>query len=287
MSKKTEIQALISLLDEDNEVILKNVTQKLLSYGEEVVFNLENSWEQSMNPIIHERIEDIIHQIQFNSVYQQLKIWLKDPYPDLFKGAEIVSKYQFPDYDTANIRNIVAGIKQKIWIELNNYLTPLETINVFNQVFFGILSFRGEYKLNHDISGYCINHLIETKKGTSITLGILYIIIAQDLNIPIYGVTLYRHFILSFQKGFIEDFNIDNSSQSLFYINAMSGGVIFQREEIKVYLKKMKQKNEIKFFSPASNKELIKELLYYIWNNYTNAKQQKKADEIEKLRSLF
>ena len=159
MSKKTEIKALISLLDDEDDVIVNNVSNKLLSYGEQVIFNLENSWEKTVNPIVHERIEEIIHKIQFKTIYNSLENWLRDPFPDLYKGAEIVAKYQFPDLDSESTRNIVEGIKQKVWLELNNDLTPLETINVFNHVFYGYLGFKGDYKSKVDVSDFCINHL--------------------------------------------------------------------------------------------------------------------------------
>ncbi|MFT4644052.1 MAG: regulator of sirC expression with transglutaminase-like and TPR domain [Planctomycetota bacterium] len=287
MSKKTEIKALISLLDDEDEAIVENVSNKLLSFGEEVIFNLENSWEKTINPLVHERIEGIIHEIQFNLVYKALKNWLRDPFPDLFKGAEIIAKYQYPDLDSENTRAMVEGIKQKIWLEMNNDLTPLETISVFNHVFYGYLGFGGDYKSKPDVSDFCINHVLESKKGASITLGIIYVIVAQELNLPVYGVNLHRHFILSYQKRFIEHLDQDHASESMFYINAMNKGIVFEREEIKSYLKKMKKEAEVKFFSPASNQEVINELLYYMGFLFKNNNQENRADEIKQLRKLF
>lgn len=287
MSKKSEINALISLLDDEDDAIVENVSNKLLSYGEEVIFNLENSWEKTVNPIVHERIEEIIHQIQFTLVYKALENWLRDPFPDLYKGAEIVAKYQYPDLDSDSTKIMVEGIKQKIWLEMNNELTPLETINVFNHVFYGYLGFGGDYKSQPNIADLCINTVLETKKGASITLGILYVVIAQELNLPVYGVNLHRHFILSYQKRFIEKFDQDNANESMFYINAMNKGIVFEREEIKSYLKKMDKEVEDKFFSPASNQEVINELLYYLWFFFKNNQQDVRAAEIQKLRDLF
>ena len=54
MSQNTEIQALISLLDDEDEAVVENVTNKLLSYGETVIFNLETAWETNVNPILQE-----------------------------------------------------------------------------------------------------------------------------------------------------------------------------------------------------------------------------------------
>ncbi|MGB1018852.1 MAG: transglutaminase family protein, partial [Chitinophagales bacterium] len=174
MSKKTEIEALIRLLDEEDEMILENVTNKLLSYGEEVVFNLENSWGISTSPLVQERIESIIDQINFNEVYKALKKWSNSNNPDLYNGVEIIAKYQFPDLDSENIKTSISGIKQKIWLEINNDLTPLELVSVFNHIFFGQFGFKSKINEKPDINDFCINYVLEAKKGSAILIGVLY-----------------------------------------------------------------------------------------------------------------
>ena len=56
MSNNSEIQALISLLDDDDEIVIENVTNKLLSYGESVIFNLESAWEENVDPKLQDEI---------------------------------------------------------------------------------------------------------------------------------------------------------------------------------------------------------------------------------------
>lgn len=287
MTKKSEIEALIRLLDDDDETIVANVTERIMFYGEEVVFNLEKAWETSTNPILQERIENIIHLINLKEVSKQLKFWLAESFPDLYVGAEIVAKYHFPDLDAQSLRTSIEGIKQKIWLELNNDLTPLETISVFNHVFYGQLAFTGNYESASSINDYCINHVLESKKGSSISIGILYIVIAQELNLPIYGVNLFNHFILSYQKRFIINFKEDNLVDNLFYVNPVNKGAVFGRQDIVQYLDTIKKEKDKQYFKPAHQKEVIKALLGYMKRYFLNANEDQKAEEIESLIELF
>lgn len=287
MSKKSEINALIRLLDDEDETIVENVTERLLSHGEAVVFNLEKSWEGSVNSILQERIENIIHRINFNEVSKKLKYWLLDDYPDLYAGAEIIAKYHYPDLDSLAIKASIEGFKQKIWLELNNDLTPLETVSVFNHVFYGQFGFSGNDTAARSINDYCINHLVETKKGSPIGVGILYVILAQELNIPIYGVNLYNHFVLSYQKKFIENFAQDAVSESMFYINPVNKGSVFGRQDIVQYLESIQKDKDKLNFKPASHKEVIKSLLGYMKRFFLNASEDAKAQEMEALKMLF
>ena len=287
MSKSSEINALISLLDDEDPEIFEHVSQKLISYGVDIIKDLEDAWSESFNPKLHEIIEGIIHEINFKSVYEELKFWSEDEYATLFDGAIIVAKYHFPELDEKEVKEDFKKVKQKIWLELNNGFTPLENINIFNQVFYVILGFDGSYKSKSETANYCINSILETKRGNSISLGILYILLAQELELPVYGVNLYRHFILAYQKSFIFDYKTNNSLDTIFYLNPMNKGVPFQKREINDYLKASKVEAKDEYFLPASPKQIIKELVYYMQHHFVTKNEGDKAQEIIKLKDLF
>ncbi|MGB1247940.1 MAG: transglutaminase family protein [Chitinophagales bacterium] len=287
MSKATEINALIRLLDDEDPNVYKNVTNKLISYGKEVVPMLESVWEDDFNPAVHERIENLIHQINFESVKTQLKDWIADEEHNLLNGALIVASYHFSDVKKEHVQLMVSQIKQKIWLELHDYLTPLEQVNVFNQIFYGLLGFGGSYSQKPEMRDYCVNYVLESKNGTSISLGLIYMIIAHELQLPIYGVLLNRHFVLSYQKRFIQDFTQDYAEESVFYINPMNKGMVFQREEIKTYLKSLKQEPQTSDYTPASNKLIVLELLKYLLHYFSSNDELQKVEEIQLLIELF
>jgi regulator of sirC expression with transglutaminase-like and TPR domain len=280
MLPESEIHALVHLLDDDDKEVLKHVYTRIKSFGPEIIPSLESAWSTDLNPLQHDRLEELIHDIQFTMVSDELTEWVQSDDPDLLRGYYIVTKSFFPDLKFEDIQKQVARIRQSIWLELNNNQTPLEQIQIFNQVFYGYHGFSG-IQLSEKFEHYTINNLLHTKYGSSISLGILYQIIAADLNLPIYGVPLVKYYIVCFCKRTIGDFSdsAELEQEILFYINPVNRGSLFSRNEVKEYLEKMKADMDIKFFTPANNKTIIAELLsYYIELSAFKAIPEKEED---------
>ena len=64
-----ELSSLVKLLDDPDQEIYNRIREKLISFGPGVVHYLEGIWQQSMDTLMQERIEDIIHKIQFDERY--------------------------------------------------------------------------------------------------------------------------------------------------------------------------------------------------------------------------
>lgn len=261
MEKENEIHALIQLLDDNDREVFKHVHDKLLSMGPEVIPVLEQAWSHQIDPVTHERLEEIIHEIQFDTLITDWKAWLQKETPDLLTGAFLVSKYHYPELKYEDVLRKVMKVKQNIWLELSYNQTPLEQVQVFNQVFYNYHNFNGA-QVSNDYNDFCINQLLETNKGNAIALGILYQIVANELNIPIYGVTLQKHFILACCKRTIIDFNDPLLERDImFYINPINKGSIFSRNEIKDYLEKMDAPHDISNYVPSDPIGIVRELL--------------------------
>lgn len=288
MADTKEINALIQLLEDDDREVFKHVHDKLISLGPEVIPALEQAWGGELNPTVHERLEEIIHQIQFDLLEHDWEDWqFKEP-PDLLTGAFMVAKYHYPDVKPEDIQKKLAKIKQSIWLELNYNQTPLEQIQIFNQVFYNYHNFRGS-QAGNDYQDFCINHVLETGKGNSIMIGIIYQILANELNLPVYGVNLSKHFILCFCKRTVTDFYSEQSleRQVMFYINPINKGSIFSRNEVKDYLEKLRADQDPKNFIPSNNVGIIKELLQYLVEIYTNQNREDKVKELKRLSRMI
>lgn len=284
-----ELSALISLLDDPDQDVYTHVSSKLLSLGPTVIPALESFWEESFDAILQERIEQIIHQIQFTNLEHDLKDWIEHHSDDLFLGAVLAARFQFADLDKESIRTEIDNIKRSIWLELNYGLTPLEQINVFNHVFYSLLGFAGKTGNQSTSQGFYINQLLESKRGNALSLGILYLILTQDLDIPVYGVDLPRHFVLAYTKDYLEvlDANDDLRDQVVFYINPLNKGTIFTRNEIILFLKKQDVEPQPEHFLPCRNKQIIRILLENLLIVYDEEGATEKVKELQRLLSLF
>jgi regulator of sirC expression with transglutaminase-like and TPR domain len=280
-----EIKALIMLLDDSDTEVVEHVADKLISIGERVIPTLEKAWENEKEGQLQKKIEDIIHSIQFTSLQRMFSDWMEKKDSDLLTGFFLVSKYYYPNLQLEDIEKQIFKIKQRIWLELNYNQTSLEQVQIFNQVFYNIHRFTSAQG-NLDFQEFCLNHLLETKTGNAISLGILYQIIANDLNLPIYGVTLLRHYILCFCKRTISNFQPLKSLEKevIFYINPVNKGSIFSRSEITDYLEKLNAPPHPQYYSPANNYEIIHELLSNLIDLHTHVGAREKGEELNALR---
>ncbi|HNP49964.1 MAG TPA: hypothetical protein PKL85_14060, partial [Bacteroidia bacterium] len=72
---RTEVDALIRLLDDSDTEIYQHIEDKLIHYGKDVIPILESAWSSSMDAIMQQRIEAIIHKIQFEDLQHELRVW--------------------------------------------------------------------------------------------------------------------------------------------------------------------------------------------------------------------
>jgi regulator of sirC expression with transglutaminase-like and TPR domain len=287
MNKK-EINALISLLDDPDEVIFNQVSAKFLSLGEQVIPVLENAWEYSFDPLIQNRIENIIHQIQFDLIRTELKEWTRPDKQNLLEGTLLIAKYQYPDINIEKINKQLHQIKQDVWLELNDNLTALEKVKIINHILFDVHSFSGNTSNYQAPQNSYINNVLESKKGNPLLLSIIYTIIAQSLDIPIYGVNLPEHFVLCYinkeHTGVPLPIIIGSETGDvLFYINPFSKGAVFGRAEIDVFLKQLKLEQLDIFYEPCSNNEIIKRLLRNLIGSYEKLGYPHKTNELKVL----
>lgn len=280
-----ELSALISLLDDPDKEVFTHVKGKLMSYGSRIIPTLETAWEGSFNPMLQERIENIIHKIQFDHLCHEFKSWADFDSDNLFEGACMVARYQYPEMDRKKLREDIDRLKRTIWLELSHHLTPLEQVNIFNHVFYTILEFSPKASSRN----FFIHKAIENKTGNSLMMGVLYLIIAHDLDMPVYGVNLPGRFILSYTKEPIS-FAIsdeDTRSKILFYINPLNRGAIFSRNELVTELEKRGEKLENSAFIPCSNKIIVGLLLENLLEVYKEDALTDKMEEVQMLMRLL
>lgn len=281
--REAEIQALIALLDDSDPEVFDHVAARLLSYGPMVIDKLEDAYTTIPNPVMQERIEDIIHQIQFAGVLADMRNWASHGHNDLMRGLLIITRHQYPDLDEDAILANVARIQKDIWIGINTYLSPLEQMNVINQSLFSQYQFAGLQNNDDELRYAYINNMLDAFKGNHFSVGLLYLILCQQLDMPVYGVLLSTHFILARMKDDIVDFNTDNKQDILFYINPYNKGLAFSEREIKGYLNKLEIAADEKYFTPAANKAVLAEYIRHIISLIKKPQEQYKIDDLESL----
>ncbi len=287
--KNKELEALINLIDEPDETIYHKIRERILSYGKDAVPYLEQAWEENLQALAQKRIEILLHKMQFTALYDDLNNWYSLGGSNLLMGYLLVSKFQYPSLEEEKIRKELDRIKKDIWLELNTELTAFEKVNLVNNIFFTENKFEAVKNDDRNPLYYYLNNLLETRKGNHLSLAMLYLIIASQAELPVYGVDLPDHFILAYMKEMAGMPDKDLSGGWVFfYIDPYHKGEILGHGLIDAFLKSRKyDQNNQYYYRPCTNIAIIKRLLNELFDAYKEVGNAVKCDELSILLSIF
>ena len=290
MKDEESIKALIQLIDDPDEHIFVHVRDTLLRYGSDAIPYLENSWEHDHYDLVFQsRVDQIIREIQFEDLKSQLENWCDSEDKDLLRGALIIAHYQFPGLDDTLVHEGIQAIRKDIWLEINNTQTAFEKVKIFNHIFFEKYKFVGDTKHFHAAHNSCINSVMETRKGNPLSLSLIYSIVAQSLNIPLYGVNLPNHFILAYldELGSTVYTSNPNKWGVLFYVNPFTKGSLLDENEICEFLDRLKLVHEREYFEPCSNSAIMRRMITNLISSFQQVGNAEKVEDLTILRDLI
>lgn len=271
--KETEFKALISLLEDDDPGVGSHIQNKLLSMGEEVIPRLTEAWEEESDEEIQQRLEDIISLIQHKGTIEELKAWLQEDNPSLLKAWFLVSQYQYPDINFEDYRHHISRLSNRIWLRIRTQMNIPEKLVLIKNMIFTDEGFVPNRKRVYELHNYLINGFFDRKKGGPISLGLLYLILCEELEIPIEGIVLPGYFVLMYK---------DNKNE--FYVDVFNKGAFFKREDLKRFLKEVKAGDPDKYYEPSTKQEI---LFAFIKSLAEISKRKKKPKQAESWGNLL
>ncbi len=287
MKPSKELSALFHLIDDPDEDVYNAVCEKIVSFGKDIIPNLEHLWETIADEDTQERIELLIHRLHFRDLVADFTAW-KDGQGDLLTGALLIARYHYPEMETEDVLKEIEKLRRNIWLELNSYLTPMEKVNVLNSIFYNYYKQKG-VEISYDSPDtFLLNKTLESKKGNAISNGIIYLILCEQLDIFIKAINIPRQFILGYfdQEQAAVNPVVHSSEKINFYIDPLSGQM-YSHKDIENYFKKLSVPPVTSYFRPLSNKRVIQFLLEELAKCYDNDINQYKMNELLSLANML
>jgi hypothetical protein len=288
------LRAMVSLLDDPDPGIHLRVQQDLDALGVHAVAQLEELWIQAEEVKERRSLEKVIHRLQWNNIQCHLTAWLEGDRSDLLSALCIIARYQYPNLDEQAVRQTLQAIRIEVWMGLNEQMTALEQVRHLNFVLFRVHKFRGNTDEYLNPNNNFINKVLETRKGNPLMIGLVYMLIAQKLDLPIYGVNLPQHFVLAYlEQGSYsgqnksEDFQQESYRRPLFYINAFNMGSVFGKRDLDQFLRMVHVEPKDQFYRACTNTEILLRLCANLESSYRDAEEFHKISEIKKLTQLI
>lgn len=289
MDAAREINALLRLVDDPDTEVYQSVQQRLLQYGTTVIPHLEDLWEQSVSDYVQERIELIIHRIHYTNLQIELQNW-KNGDADLLHGALLVARYQYPEIQAIKTRQDIERIRRNLWLELNHLVTPIEQVKIMESILYNY------YKLSCSEINYAkpddflLHKVVERKKGNAVILRILYLLLAEMVDIPVRAIQVPQQFLMGYVAPsalFNQEYDsTEEAAHIKFYVDPNSG-VAFSHLDLKNYFSRIGIKPVAQYFKPLNNVQVIQNLLHEFSQCFQDPANRYKYDELQQLEKLL
>lgn len=283
-----EIVALLQLVDDPDQEVFDLVAQKLLGYGAAVIPHLEQLWEFTEAEWVQNRIENLIHQSYYLVLQTDLMKWAQQEKPSILDAALLIAKYRYPEMDKEQVMHQFELMRRNVWLELNNFLSPLEQINIINGILFNFFKLQGHELTEHEPRHFFLNETIESRQGNAFTIGILYMALCELLDVPVFAIDLPNQFVMAYYEHIysFEDTERENAVGQLQFFIDPTNGMIYNRNDIIMYLKKNGQHERYNYLKPIDSRSFIALMLENLASTYGNIGDIERATEIESLIPL-
>ena len=272
-----EIKALISLLDDPE--IAPQIQSEIQNLGETIIPYLEESWEETLDPQQQQRLEDLIHQLQFEGLQQRLRVWRDAGAQDLLEGMWLLNSYQYPDADLQALNRAIEQLRFEAWTLLRSEMHPADQVQMLNHVIFRNHKFSANTQHFHSPANSMLQRVIETKRGNPLSLCVIYLLVAQRLDLPVFGVNLPNLFVLTYQP--------ENKVFEPFYINCYNRGVVLSRADIEHYVGQLGITSQDTFYEPCSNLDIVRRAMRNLQVSFEKLQELGKAEEVSQLLAIL
>ncbi|GJM60092.1 transglutaminase-like domain-containing protein [Persicobacter diffluens] len=277
MIKTREFKALVSLLDDEDQMISSHINDRILSLGVNALPLLEKAWEEyTWNPEMQLKISELMHHLQYQKVVEGLENWRDGDQKDLMEALYWMACYSYPELQREELDNMLDAIIRKVRQGFNPDGHPVKQVKHINQVFFDELGFGPNSRNFHNPANSMVNQVLLTKRGNPISLCSVYYLVAKKLGMPITGVNLPNLFVLMYPHETMP-----------FYINVFNKGLIFSREDLKEYVRHLQLKMEPVFFEPCSHWDIVVRSLRNLHYSFEHLGATDRAKDIQALIDIF
>lgn len=254
LNNSGEILALINLIEDPDEEVYNSITNRFVGYGKTILPVLKEQLDFTSDPMVVKRIEDILFKVSLSLLTEALQNWKESTSGSLQEASILISNFIEPNLEDEEVLFEIEKMKKSIWLEINDYLTPLEEIIIVNKILFTYYKIKGietKYKTNTEFN-FC--ELLIKKTGNGLPMGALYLILCDLLNLSVKPIDIPQQNLLAYYVQ--EEYLSEKNETALFFIDPINGHV-YTHQDIETYLKKINHPHDTTLLKPLSEEGYI------------------------------
>ncbi|HEY7532145.1 MAG TPA: transglutaminase-like domain-containing protein [Nitrospiraceae bacterium] len=208
---ESQIRALIRLLSDEDERIVRTISGKLVDIGTTAIALLQEA--EIEQPEMAARIASVLEEIRGGKLEDELVQLAaqQDDQMDLEQGAFLIARYAYPSLDVLSYRRQLDGMAQEVRDRIGPRASSEETVKTLNRYLFTEQGFKGNTKNYYELENSYLNCVIDRRMGIPISLSVVYLLIGKRLGLPVHGIGMPGHFLVKYEsdryKIFVDCFN--------------------------------------------------------------------------------
>jgi len=211
MVPENQIRALIRLLSDEDDRIVRTISGRLIDIGPLAVPLLQEA--EIEQPEMADRIACVLEEIRGGKLEDDLAslVALPDESMSLETGAFLIARYAYPSLDVAHYHEQLDTMASEVRARIGYRASGEEVVNALNRYLFAEQRFKGNTKNYYEVENSYINCVMDRRVGIPISLSAVYLFIGQRLSLPVFGIGMPGHFLVKYEsdryKIFIDCFN--------------------------------------------------------------------------------
>jgi regulator of sirC expression with transglutaminase-like and TPR domain len=189
---------------------------------------------------------------------------------NLSKAALYIAQLEYPDLDIDRYLGILTVMAEEVAQRLPTSRYPLKVIQTINQYLYTDLNFCGNDDDYYNPKNSFLNDVIDRQTGIPITLALVYLEIAKQINFPMVGIGMPGHFLIR-----------PNFEDSEIFVDAFDRGEILFVEDCRQKLINIYQQDmpslPPEILQPVTNRQFLIRMLNNLQAIYLNQPDFDKA----------
>lgn len=274
-ASETRIRALIHLLSDRDERIARVIHGQLVQIGLPALPYLQQT--ERHDPELAARLAAIEDAIRFNEILEEFRQVAMAPNTDraLETGVLLIAKTAYPDLDIASYTRRLDEMADDLRARLADDLFIEDSLHVLNQYLFEEQRFAGNREDYYDPDNSFLNRVIDRRTGIPITLSVLYLLIGHRLGLPLAGVNVPGHFMLT----------VDGHHPPI-YIDCFNGGQLLTEDDCASFLRDVGIGFHERFLRPSSHGQILARMLRNLIGIYQNHYRHEYVHRLHALMAL-
>lgn len=268
MNNQTSIKSLLQLLDDPDLEIYTTVELKLLEFGLEVLKDIPKYVNES--ELYIKRIKLLKSKIIHTGMLKNFRHYVStNDELDLEEGAFLLSQVVNPLLQINIYKNVLNEYARDLKGILATDTLTIDMLEKISKYLFEKRKFIPNTENYHNLSNHLIDQVLETKLGIPLSLSFIYMFVAKRLNIPLKGIGLPGHFIIS-----LDVFG------EIVYIDPFSNGKILKANDCKILVERSGFKFHEDYLEPVTVKQMLERMIRNMISSYEKQKNNLEAQNM-------